>query len=191
MGCRRRSAVRIERSATDLHENKWYGNCRHSIVANEMALRWIPLKFENCVNILQGFEMYLLFALKRLAANFGKSYCYLRSSLLRNIRLFTFSCICIACWNCWNCWNCWSAAECCWPPLSPACWNCWYCCINCCWSPKSACGCKCMKFEMMSIGTGNTIVLLCSAEILFSVCRYRSLKSKSFYCHMSIPTDYL
>ena len=29
--------------------------------------------------------------------------------------------------------------------------------------------CCCMKFESRSIGTGNTIVLLCSADILFSV----------------------
>ena len=29
-----------------------------------------------------------------------------------------------------------------------------------------------MKLDMMSIGTGNTIVELFSAEMLFSVCRY-------------------
>ena len=31
-----------------------------------------------------------------------------------------------------------------------------------------------MKLDMMSMGTGNTMVELFSAEILFSVCRYLS-----------------
>ena len=34
-----------------------------------------------------------------------------------------------------------------------------------------------ISWEMMSIGTGKTIVLLFSAEMLFSVCRYLNWKS--------------
>ena len=38
---------------------------------------------------------------------------------------------------------------------------------------------------MMSMGTGNTIVLLFSAEMLFKVCRYRSCK----YHDMTMKSD--
>ena len=37
-----------------------------------------------------------------------------------------------------------------------------------------ACWPQLMKLERMSMGTGNTIVLLCSAAIPFSVCKYRN-----------------
>ena len=36
-----------------------------------------------------------------------------------------------------------------------------------------------MSCDMMSIGTGKIIVLLCSAEMLFRVCRYRNCKQSS------------
>ena len=44
-------------------------------------------------------------------------------------------------------------------------------------SNKNLCTCVLFtKLDMMSMGTGNTIVLLFSAEMLFKVCRYRSCR---------------
>ena len=36
-----------------------------------------------------------------------------------------------------------------------------------------------MRRDMMSMGTGKMMVLLCSAEILFRVCRYRSCNNRN------------
>ena len=43
-----------------------------------------------------------------------------------------------------------------------------------CAAAAGACWLQLMKLERMSMGTGNTIVLLCSAAIPFSVCKYRN-----------------
>ena len=37
------------------------------------------------------------------------------------------------------------------------------------------------KLDMISIGTGKTMVLLCSADMEFNVCRYRSWKTKNLW----------